>query len=263
MNNQEIPVVILCGGKGTRIKELTDVIPKPMAEIGNRPILWHIMKYYSNCGYNNFIACLGYKGHRIREYFLNYEMMQCDVTIDLGRRNNYFIHNTHSEENWKITLANTGEESMTGSRIKKIEKYINSDLFMLTYGDGLSDVDIDELVKFHLQHGKIGTVTGVHPPSRFGELVMDGEKVAKFSEKPLTSEDRINGGFFVFNKDIFKYVTEDDNCIFEREPLEMLAADGELAVFKHDGFWQCMDMLRDLEYLEKLWLEPTCPWRKW
>jgi glucose-1-phosphate cytidylyltransferase len=220
------------------------------------------MKYYSNYGYNNFIACLGYKGHRIREYFLNYEMMQCDVTVDLGR-NNYFIHNTHSEENWKITLANTGEESMTGSRIKKIEKYVNSDLFMLTYGDGLSNVNIDELVKFHQQHGKIGTVTGVHPPSRFGELLMDGDKVAKFSEKPLTSEDRINGGFFVFNKDIFKYVTEDDHCTFEREPLEMLAADGELVVFKHDGFWQCMDTLRDLEYLEKLWLEPTCPWRKW
>ncbi len=261
--NSGIPVVLLCGGKGTRIREMTDTIPKPMVEVGGRPILWHIMKSYSFYGYSNFITCLGYKGHKIKEFFFNYELRQSDITVDLGRKNNYFIHNVHSEDNWKVTLADTGEETMTGARIKKIEKYINSDIFMLTYGDGVCDVDIEKLVAFHKGHGKIGTVTGVHPPSRFGELLLEGDKVAKFNEKPQTSQGHINGGFFVFNKEIFKYVSEDENCIFEREPLENLANDGQLMMYRHDGFWQCMDTLRDMEYLEKLWQEENCPWRKW
>ncbi len=260
----DIQVVILCGGKGTRIKEMTDTIPKPMVEIGGRPILWHIMKWYSFYGYNKFIACLGYKGHKIKEYFFNYEIKHSDITIDLGRKNNVFLHNIHTEDNWQITLADTGEESMTGSRIKQIEKYINgSEIFMLTYGDGLSDVNINKLVEFHKSHGKIGTITGVHPPSRFGELLLKGNQVVKFNEKPQTSEGRINGGFFVFNKELFKYVSEDENCIFERTPLENLARDGQLMMYKHDDFWQPMDTLRDMEYLEKLWAETTCPWRKW
>ena len=225
--------------------------------------MWHIMKCYSHYGLHNFVACLGYKGHKIKEYFINYELTHSDITVDIGRKNNCFIHDVHSEDKWKITLADTGEDSMTGSRIKKVEKYINSDIFMLTYGDGVSDVDIKKLLDFHKSHGKIGTVTGVHPPSRFGELLLDGEQVVKFNEKPQTSQGRINGGFFVFNKEIFDYVYEDENCIFEKEPLERLANDGQLMMYGHDGFWQCMDTLRDMEYLEKLWGEKTCPWRKW
>ncbi|MCX7747424.1 MAG: glucose-1-phosphate cytidylyltransferase [Clostridia bacterium] len=258
-----MPVVLLCGGKGTRIKEMTGTIPKPMVEIGERPILWHIMKSYAHYGYNNFIACLGYKGHKIKEYFLNYEIMQSDLTVDLGRKNNFFIHNTHTEDNWKITFANTGEEAMTGARVKRIEKHIHSDCFMLTYGDGVCDVDINELVKFHKSHGKIGTVTGVHPPSRFGELILDGSQVVKFNEKPQTTEGRINGGYFIFNKEFFKYLSDDESCILEKDPLETLANDGELMMFRHDGFWQCMDTLRDMEYLERLWEQKNCPWKKW
>lgn len=257
---KNIPVVLLCGGKGTRIREMTEIMPKPMVEIGERPILWHIMKIYSSYGYNNFNICLGYKGHKIKEYFLNYEYMQSDITLDLGRKGNVFIHNTHQENDWKVTLANTGEDNMTGSRIKQMEKYINSDIFMLTYGDGVCDVDINRLVDFHLSHGKIGTVLGVRPPARFGELLCEGEQVMSFSEKPQTSDGRINGGFFVFNKEIFNYVSEDEDCVFEKEPLESLAADGELMMYKHDGFWQCMDTVRDMDYLNKLWQENTAPW---
>lgn len=259
---QNIPVVLLCGGKGTRIKEMTGTIPKPLVEIGERPILWHIMKYYSSYGFKEFIACLGYKGHKIKEYFLNYELLQSDITIDLGRKNNTYIHDYQSDD-WKITFAGTGEDSMTGARIKKIEKYVQGDTFMLTYGDGLSDVDIGKLIEFHKSHGKIGTITGVHPPSRFGELLADGDKVENFNEKPQTVTGRINGGFFIFNKAIFNYLTEDEDCVFERAPLENLAKDGQLMMYKHDGFWQCMDTLRDMEYLEKLWEEKNCPWNRW
>lgn len=261
--NKNIPVVILCGGKGTRLREMTELMPKPMVEIGEKPILWHIMKSYSEYGYNEFNICLGYKGHKIKEFFLNYELMQSDVTLDLGRKGNIFIHNTHHENDWKVTLANTGEESMTGSRIKQMQKFINTDYFMLTYGDGVCDVDINRLVDFHLSHGKIGTVTGVRPPARFGELLCDGEHVMSFSEKPQTSDGRINGGFFVFSKEIFKYVSEDENCIFEREPLEKLASDGQLMMYKHDGFWQCMDTVRDMQYLENLWQTNKAPWASW
>ncbi len=259
---KDIPVVLLCGGKGTRIKEMTEVMPKPMVEVGDKPILWHIMKIYSSYGYNNFNICLGYKGHKIKEYFLNYELMQSDITLDLGRKDNTTIHNTHNENDWKVTLANTGEDNMTGSRIKQIQKYIHTDYFMLTYGDGLCDVNIDRLVDFHLSHGKIGTVLGVHPPARFGELQNANDQVVKFSEKPQTSDGRINGGFFVFNKEIFNYVSADEDCIFEKEPLERLAADGELMMYRHDGFWQCMDTVRDNEYLNKQWNDNP-PWAVW
>ncbi|TYQ12805.1 UNVERIFIED_CONTAM: glucose-1-phosphate cytidylyltransferase [Acetivibrio alkalicellulosi] len=260
--NANIDVVLLCGGKGTRIREMTGTIPKPMVEIGGKPILWHIMKVYAHYGFTNFTACLGYKGYKIKEYFLNYEVFESDITLDLGRKNNMFIHNNHSENDWKITFANTGENSMTGSRVKQIEKYVSNEIFMLTYGDGICDIDIKKLIEFHKSHGKIGTVTGVRPPSRFGELIIDGDKVVSFNEKPQTSEGRINGGFFVFNKEFFNYLSIDENCILEREPLEKLAADGQLIMYKHDGFWQCMDTLRDMEYLEKLWQNDNCPWRK-
>ncbi len=260
---KDIPVVLLCGGKGTRIKEMTDTIPKPLVEIGGKPILWHIMKIYSSYGFNQFNLCLGFKGHKIKEHFLNYELLNSDITLDLGNKNNFTIHNHHHEKDWKVTLANTGEDNMTGSRIKQIEKYIKSEVFMLTYGDGVCDVDLNRLLDFHYSHGKIGTVTGVRPPSRFGELLLEGEKVGSFSEKPQTSEGRINGGFFVFNKDIFNYVSEDEDCIFEKEPLERLALDNELMMYQHDGFWQCMDTLRDMQYLEKLWTESKPPWKVW
>jgi glucose-1-phosphate cytidylyltransferase len=263
MNNASIPVVLLCGGKGTRIREMTELMPKPMVEIGGKPIMWHIMKTYSHYGFNNFTVCLGYKGHKIKEFFLNYECMNSDITVDLGRDKDIKIHNTHNESDWKVTLANTGEEAMTGSRIKQIEKYITSDIFMVTYGDGVCDVDINRLLDFHLSHGKIGTVTGVHPPSRFGQLQTEGDKVISFTEKPQTAEGRINGGYFIFNKEIFNYVKEDENCVFEKEPLEKLAADGQLMIYEHDGFWQCMDTLRDMQYLEKLWNDKDTPWKKW
>lgn len=261
--NKDIPVVLLCGGKGTRLREKTGTIPKPMVEIGGKPIIWHIMKSYSYHGFNRFILCLGYKGHVIKDYFLNYELMQSDVTIDFGNKGNISVHDTHCEDKWEITLANTGEENMTGSRIKQIEKYINSEHFLLTYGDGVCDVDINRLVDFHQSHGNIGTVTGVHPPSRFGELFVEKNKVKQFSEKPQASEGRINGGYFVFNSKIFNYVSRDLNCVFEREPLESVANDGELMMYQHDGFWQCMDTLRDMEYLEKLWQQNKSPWKKW
>ncbi|OAS20741.1 glucose-1-phosphate cytidylyltransferase [Paenibacillus oryzisoli] len=258
-----MPVVLLCGGKGTRIKEMTETIPKPLVEIGGKPILWHIMKIYSSYGFVNFNLCLGYKGQKIKEYFLNYDLLNSDITLDLGNKNNLNIHNLHNEKDWKVTLANTGEDNMTGSRIKQIEKYIKGDVFMLTYGDGVCNVDINRLLDFHYSHGKIGTVTGVRPPSRFGELLLDGEKVESFSEKPQTSEGRINGGFFIFNREIFNYVSEDEDCIFEREPLERLSEDNELMMYRHDGFWQCMDTLRDMQYLEKLWQEKNTPWNVW
>ncbi|CAG7659190.1 glucose-1-phosphate cytidylyltransferase [Paenibacillus allorhizosphaerae] len=263
MNYRDIPVVLLCGGKGTRIKEMTETIPKPMVRIGEKPIMWHIMKGYSYHGFNNFVICLGYKGHVIKDFFLNYECMNSDFTVELGKKENIRLHSTHEENSWKVTLANTGEEAMTGSRIKQIEKYIQSDIFMLTYGDGVCNVDINRLLDFHLSHGKIGTVTGVRPPSRFGELLVDGDEVKSFSEKPQTSEGRINGGFFIFNKEVFNYVSEDEDCIFEREPLERLASDGELMIYKHDDFWQCMDTVRDMQYLDKLWQEKSAPWKKW
>ena len=258
-----IPVVLLCGGKGTRIKEKTGTIPKPMVEIGGKPILWHIMKLYSSYGYNRFVTCLGYKGPKIKEYFLYYDLLNCDLTTELGKKSKYIYHDNHSEENWAITFANTGENSMTGSRVKKIEKYIDSDAFMLTYGDGLCDVDINKLVEFHKSHGKIGTVTGVHPPSRFGELITENNKVLNFNEKPQTSQGRINGGFFVLNRDFFNYLSADESCVLEKAPLEKLAEDGQLMMFAHDGFWQCMDTLRDMELLEKLWNQENCPWKKW
>jgi len=256
-------VVILCGGRGTRLKEETEFRPKPLVRIGNKPVLWHIMKIYAHYGFKDFILCLGYKGDMIKEYFLNYEIMNSDFTIQLGNRNNIQFHSNHQEEDWSVTLADTGEKAETGARIKRIEKYIDSDLFMVTYGDGVANLNIKELLKFHKAHRKIGTMTGVHPSSRFGELVIKDNRVVEFNEKPQVKEGLINGGFFVFNKEFFNYLKEDDNCYLERQPLEKLAKEGELMVYPLDGFWQCVDTYRELEVLNNLWKSPNPPWKVW
>ncbi len=256
-------VVILCGGKGTRLREETEFRPKPMVKIGDRPVLWHIMKIYANYGYKDFIICLGYKGDKIKEYFLNYEMMNNDFTIQLGNRNEIQIHDYHNENDWRVTLADTGEESQTGTRIKKIEKYIDEDSFMLTYGDGVGNINIGDLVKFHNSHDKIGTMTGVHPSSRFGEFTVKNNQIINFHEKPQTKSDLINGGYFVFDKAFFDYLTSDNTCILEKEPLEKMVANGELMLYPHDGFWQCVDTYRELELLNILWKQHNSPWKCW
>jgi len=256
-------VVILCGGLGTRLKEETEFKPKPMVEIGGRPIIWHIMKIYSHYGFNRFILCLGYKGEVIKNYFYNYEIQNNDFTITLGK-DDLKIHNQHSESGWEITFAETGSNTMTGARVKKIQKYINDDIFMLTYGDGLSNINISELLSFHNSHGKIATITGVLPPSRFGEILNENNLVRSFNEKPqIHSGGLINGGFFVFNKKFFNYLSDSDDCILERLPLENLVKDKQLCVFEHDGFWQCMDTYRDFEMLNNFWKEGKASWKIW
>ena len=256
-------VVILCGGTGTRLREETEYRPKPMVEIAGRPILWHIMKIYAHYGFTDFILCLGYKGWMIKEYFLNYAMMQSDFTVEIGKNNGIQFHNDQAEEGWKVTLADTGLNAMTGARVKKIEKYIDDETFMLTYGDGVADINIPDLLAFHNQHGKIGTVTGVCPPSRFGELFVKEKRVCTFDEKPESYTGVISGGFFVFNRGIFEYVDDDDSCVFEQKPMERLAVDKELMVHMHQGFWQCMDTYRDFLYLNRLWEQEDVPWKVW
>lgn len=254
-------VVILAGGLGTRLSEETVVKPKPMIEIGTKPILWHIMKLYSWYGFNDFIICLGYKGYMIKEYFLNYCYHMSDITINLTA-NNVEIHQNSSDP-WRITLVDTGEHTNTGGRIKRVMPYISDQSFMVTYGDGVSDINISELVKFHNSHKKIATVTAVQPPGRFGSLVLgDQHNVKKFVEKPLGDNAWINGGFFVFNKDILDYLKGDDT-ILEKIPLETLAAKGNLMAFTHKGFWQPMDTLREKNLLEELWLSGKAPWKVW
>ena len=254
------PVVILCGGKGTRLREQTEFMPKPLVNIGGRPILWHIMKIYAHYGYKSFLCCLGYKGEMIKQYFLNYEYMSNDFMVTIGHKNNKIIMNQEDKE-WSITLADTGLETMTGGRIKRIEKYITSDHFMVTYGDGVANIDIDELMKFHLAKGKIATVTGIHPISRFGiiERNRDG-MVERFREKPQVDEI-INGGFFVFSKRVFDYL--DLHCVLERGPMEQLAQNKELAVYEHKGFWFSVDTYRDYLEINKMWDENDVPWKIW
>lgn len=257
-------VIILCGGLGTRLREETEYKPKPMVEIGGKPIIWHIMKLYSHFGYKEFVLALGYKGNVIRDYFLNYYYYNNDFTIELGDNTNIQVHGRHDEHDWKVTLVETGAESMTGYRVKQCQKYITEDRFMLTYGDAVCDVDIKGLVDFHMQSGKMGTVTGVYPPSRFGDLVTTGENVTHFKEKTKDTEIQspINGGFFIFKRDIFDLIDNDPKCDFERKPMDRLTEMNELTVFKHKGFWQCMDTFRDYEYLNKLWVEDP-EWKVW
>ncbi len=263
MKTGDIPVVILAGGSGTRLREQTEFIPKPMVPIGGKPILWHIMKIYSYYGFKRFIICLGYKGEIIKEYFLNYRIRNSDFTINLGNHKDIYIHDLHSKDDWEVTLADTGLKAMTGARVKKIEKYINSDFFLLTYGDGVSNVEINKILDFHQSHDKLATVTGVKPPSRFGELIVEGDCVVEFGEKPQVGSGMINGGFFVFDKRVLNYLSPDDNCTLEREPLERLAKEGNLMVYKHDGFWQCMDTLRDMNLLNEYWESGHPPWKIW
>lgn len=256
-------VVILCGGKGIRLMQETEFRPKPLVEIGSRPILWHIMKIYDYYGYKDFILCAGYKGDMIKEYFLNYRAMNNDFTIHLGKKSKLKFYDRGVREEWNVTIADTGLDAMTGARLKKIEHYIDSDTFMVTYGDGVTNADISSLAEFHKKNKKIATVLGVHPQSRFGELITDGKIVKEFSEKPQVKEAYINGGFFVFNRGIFDYLKDDDKCILEREPLEKIAKNNQLSIYKHNGFWQCMDTHRDMELLNDAWRSGRAPWRVW
>jgi glucose-1-phosphate cytidylyltransferase len=256
-------VVILCGGLGTRLKEETEFKPKPMVAIGNKPILWHIMKIYAHYGFKDFILCLGYKGEAIKEYFLNYDILNSDFTVKLGAKKMVTVNNKSDVSDWAVTLADTGANALKGARLKKIEKYIKEDTFMVTYGDGVGNINIKKLLEFHKSHGKIATVTGVRPPSLFGELQVKNNKAVIFSEKPQTSTGLINGGFFVFSKKIFEYLNDDDSCDFEKGPLEKIAAKGELMVYTHDGAWACMDTFRDVQYLNKLWQTNEAFWKVW
>lgn len=254
-------VLILAGGLGTRISEETSLRPKPMVEIGSKPILWHIMKMYSNHGINEFIILLGYRGYYIKEYFSNYFLHQSDITIDLSN-NSMEVHN-NSAEPWRITLLETGENTMTGGRIKRAEPYIKNEPFLVTYGDGVSDIDITKSLEFHKSHGKAITMTSVQPAGRFGALdINENNKVESFKEKPQGDGSWINGGFFVCEPSVLDYI-KDDSTIFEKEPLENLALDGELFTYKHEGFWQCMDTLRDKNYLNELLDKNKAPWKKW
>ncbi|MDY6879105.1 MAG: glucose-1-phosphate cytidylyltransferase [Thermodesulfobacteriota bacterium] len=262
--NNNIPVVILCGGFGTRLREETEFMPKPMVAIGNRPILWHIMKIYSHHGFRKFIICLGYKGEIIKKYFFHYKMMNNDFTVTLGSEKGIEIHNGNNEDSWEITLCNTGINSLKGARIKRVEKYINTDQFMVTYGDGVADVNIRELFDYHLSHGKTATVTGVRPKFlKFGELNIQEGKVAQFTEKPKYAGNYVNGGFFVFNRTIFNYLEDRDDCELEAAPLVQISQQDELMVYKHDNFWACMDTIRDREYLNQLWANNCAEWKIW
>ena len=257
-------VVILCGGRGVRFQEATEHRPKPLVEIGGKPILWHIMKIYAHYGHCDFILCLGYKGEMIKKHFLDYELINNDFTIELNNRSNIKLHSFSQEQNWKITLAETGLNALTGARIKRIEKYVDSDLFMLTYGDAVANLDIEKLIHFHKAHSCIGTITAVNPLSRFGQLAIGKHgKVNKFKEKGEIEGNYINGGFFVFDHRVFKYVNDDDGCAFEQEPLEKLVGDGQLAAYFHDDYWQCMDTYRDWQILEQEWSKRNPPWRIW
>lgn len=252
--------VILAGGFGTRISEESHTKPKPMIEIGGKPILWHIMKIYSAHGITDFIICLGYKGYVIKEYFANYFLHMSDVTFDMNN-NNMEVHNNHSEP-WKVTLIDTGANSMTGGRLKRVKDFLDDETFCFTYGDGVSDINIRQLIEFHKSKNATATMTAVQPPGRFGALSMDGTKIQKFQEKPKGEGGWINGGFFVLEPNIFDYI-ENDHTTWEKEPLESLAAENNLHAFKHTGFWQAMDTLRDKIKLEEYWNTDNPPWKVW
>jgi len=255
--------VILCGGYGTRIRDVSDQLPKPMIPVGRFPILWHIMRYYASFGHTDFVLCLGYKSHVIKDFFLNYEAHTKDFTIELGRNGNIQFHSEQEETPWRVTLAETGLDAMTGARIKAIEKYIDDDDFMLTYGDGLGDIDLDCLVQYHREHGRALTLTGVRPPGRFGELTYRDGVISAFNEKPQTSGGRISGGFFVANRKIFEYLDDSESLVFEQEPMRDLVRDQELMVFEHDGFWQPMDTHREYQLLNSLYEKRNAPWVRW
>lgn len=253
--------VLLAGGFGTRISEESHLKPKPMIEIGEKPILWHIMKSYSIFGCNDFVICCGYKQHVIKEYFADYYLHNSDVTFDFRNGNQMQTHSNTAEE-WCVTLVDTGLETMTGGRVKRVKQYVQESTFMLTYGDGVSDIDIGELIKFHKNHGKVATLTTVKPEGRFGVMDINNNQITAFREKSDRDVTVINGGFMVFEPSVFDYI-EGDSTILERDPLEKLALNGQLMAFAHDGFWQCVDTQRDKQKLEELWASGQAPWRKW
>jgi glucose-1-phosphate cytidylyltransferase len=253
-------VVILAGGLGTRLAEQTEVKPKPMVEIGGRPILWHILKHFSHFGHNEFLVALGYKGEVIKRYFLDYAALNGSLTIDL--RNGRVEAQERECEDWTVHLMETGPETPTGGRVRRLRPWLDEEAFLVTYGDGVCDVDIDQLVRFHCSHGRLATVTAVRPPARFGGIVFEGNRVSRFSEKPQTGEGWINGGFMVLEPGVFDYLPR-DSMHLEADVLERLAEDGELMAFRHEGFWQCMDTLRDMRLLEGLWQSGRAPWKVW
>jgi glucose-1-phosphate cytidylyltransferase len=255
-------VVILCGGLGTRLREETEYRPKPMVPVGNRPILWHIMKHYAAHGHKDFVLCLGYKGEVIKDFFRNYHWNTSDVTLRLGANAEPVYHNTHEEEDWTVTMIDTGEKTMTGGRLKRVLRFIEEDEFLLTYGDGVANVNIADLIAFHRQKGATATLTAVRPGGRFGELGMNQGLVTSFLEKPKDGHAYISGGFFVMHKRVGDLLTGDD-CILERTPLETLSTRGNLAAYTHDGFWQCMDNVREMELLNDLWASGKAPWKTW
>jgi glucose-1-phosphate cytidylyltransferase len=254
--------VILCGGLGTRLREETEFRPKPMVPIGNRPILWHIMKIYAQHGHKEFILCLGYKGEIIKEYFRNYHWNTSDVTLRLGQNPQVVYHNQHDEEDWTVTLLDTGQDTQTGGRLLRALPFIKDDTFLFTYGDGLIDTNINQSIEFHKSHKAVATVTAVKPTGRFGELAMDGQTITAFHEKPEKESAFISGGFFVLNKTIANYL-DGDTCALEKKPMEQLARERQLKAYCHAGFWQCMDTYREQELLNKLWQTGKAPWKIW
>ncbi|MFI5304246.1 MAG: glucose-1-phosphate cytidylyltransferase [Nitrospiria bacterium] len=255
-------VVILSGGLGTRLREETEFKPKPMLQIGENPILWHIMKSYSCYGHKDFVLCLGYKGEIIRDYFFNYDLHHSSVMLELGTKKVLKINSEHDERDWKLWMVDTGQDTLTGGRLKRVQKYISDDVFMVTYGDGVADINIQKLLEFHYSHGKLATVTAVRPSSRFGELTIEGNQVKSFREKPQVQAGWINGGFFVFQKEAFDFLSGDQESL-EQGLLEKLTGKNELAVFLHDGFWQCMDTYREMQLLNDLWKQKKAPWKIW
>jgi glucose-1-phosphate cytidylyltransferase len=265
MSDNTIPTVILCGGRGTRISEVNSLVPKPMLPIGGRPILWHIMKIYAAQGYSDFVLALGWLGDEIRRFFLQYQALTCDFTIDLGHPNEIQFLNGHPEAAWRVTCIDTGIDALTGTRVRRAARHLDDGPIMVTYGDCVGTVDLPALLDFHRDHGKLATVTAVRPPGRFGELVLgDTDTVVEFAEKPQTSTGSINGGFMVFEKEaIDHYLPADVDVMLEREPMTSLAKDGELVAFQHDGFWQPMDTPRERQLLEDLWQTGDAPWQRW
>jgi glucose-1-phosphate cytidylyltransferase len=255
--------VILCGGQGTRIRDVADDVPKPMITIGDRPILWHIMKGLFQGGLSRFVLCLGYKSWVIKRYFLDYHLANADLRVELQSPQAVRLLAHVPAESWEVTLAETGLDAMTGCRVKRIEKYISGDTFLLTYGDGVSDVNIPALLAFHRSHGRLATVTTVRPPSRFGEIELDRDRVVDFDEKPATARGCVNGGFLVLSRRVFARLSDDPGLVFELGPLKQLAHDGELMAYQHDGFWHAMDSSRDHKYLNDLWNSGAAPWRTW
>ena len=263
--NHAMKVVILCGGKGTRLREETEYRPKPMVPIGNRPVVWHIMKTYAHYGHRDFILCLGYKGEMIKDYFRNYLWNTCDTTLSLGRNPSVEFHTSHEEEDWSVTLADTGEESLTAYRVKQIQKYIpQGEDFLLTYGDGLCTIDINATIEAHRQAKKTCTISAVHPAGRFGALrIEDDGKIHAFSEKPQFEDAFVNGGYMVCDYSLFDYLPNDPNMMLERQPMDDLVRDSQLHAYRHEGFWQPMDTYQESQYLNQLWAEGKAPWKVW